>query len=130
MRVRVITMSAKVADRHVPAGGRSIASISADGQGNHYLKHGKLDMHYATYSVGTPRGVLFAAAEPIRRTELAQDVKYLTTSIIKTGEAPGLYSYNKETEWIPDFSNSQYGVLGCGTRPTLGWKFPALLEKR
>jgi len=88
-------------------------------------------MHYATYSVGLRAAFYSLLPEPIRRTELAQDVKYLTTSIIKTGDGAGLYSYNKETEWIPDFSNSQYGVLGVWYRGRL-WdgNSQRLLEKR
>lgn len=76
-----------------------------------YLRQAKTDR---TYNIGLRAAFFSQLPETVRKPTLEVDARWLMTSLIRRGEAAGMYTYTPafNGSFMGDYSNSQYGVLG------------------
>jgi len=93
-----------------------------------FLKKSRVDdIHNGTYSIALRAAVYSQLPESTRKLELVHDLKWLQEAMIRKGPAAGMYTYNKSFAGLGvggDFSNSQYGVLGCWYAEMAGLEVP------
>ncbi|MBC8105743.1 MAG: DUF4159 domain-containing protein [Anaerolineae bacterium] len=75
-----------------------------------------------TYAIALRACVWATLPEPVRGSNLKADLGWLLTSCLKTRDFDGLYAYGFPSR--PDFSNSQYGVLGVWYAQLAGLEVP------
>jgi hypothetical protein len=91
-----------------------------------FLKKTKVEGIHQTYAYSLRAAFYSQLPEPVRKTELPADMRWLISVAIQKGDRKGLYSYGpagEPTGW-PDLSNSQYGVLGVWYAALAGLEVP------
>lgn len=81
-----------------------------------------------TYAIALRACVWATLPEPVRGSNLKADLGWLLTSCLKSRDFDGLYCYGFPSR--PDFSNSQYGVLGVWYAQLAGLEVPARYWER
>lgn len=90
-----------------------------------FLKHSKIPESRATYCYALRAAFYSQLPQVLRDQELKQDVAWLEGSLIRKGNNMGLYTYNRDLDFVGgDFSNSQYGVLGVWYAALAGVEVP------
>ena len=91
-----------------------------------YLKKTKITGIHQTYAYSLRAAFYSQLPEPVRKTELPADLRWLIAAAIQKGNLKGLYGYQQagEPAGLPDLSNAQYGVLGVWYAALAGLEVP------